>query len=149
MAAEKEQAPIWPLPRFHFILKGWGMKGMSFQEVSGLDTESQAIEYRHGNAPQFSAIKMPGKNTMDTVLLKRGVAANDSAFLDWYQKLQLSTIDRQHVVIQLMDEGGQPTMTWALQNAWPIKVVASNLDSDDSEVIIDSMELSFDSLSIR
>ena len=36
------------------------LKEIAFKEVSGLDAEAQIIEYRHGNSPQFSTIKMPG-----------------------------------------------------------------------------------------
>ena len=33
---------------------------MLFQEVSGLDAQSEEIKYRHGDSPEFSTIKMPG-----------------------------------------------------------------------------------------
>ena len=58
MAGEKQEAP-WPVPKFHFTVK-IGDSEMSFQEVSGLDTEADVIEYRAGNSPQFSTVKMPG-----------------------------------------------------------------------------------------
>jgi hypothetical protein len=38
----------WPLPKFHFDIH-WGSIQMRFQEVSGLDVESQPIEDRAGN----------------------------------------------------------------------------------------------------
>ena len=50
---------VWPLPKFHFEVK-WDSEVMSFQEVSGLDREAEPIEYRHGDSPEFSTIKIPG-----------------------------------------------------------------------------------------
>lgn len=55
---------VWPMPKFHFEVKWDGGAGAgmvsAFQEVSGLDLEAQPIEYRAGNSPVFSTIKMPG-----------------------------------------------------------------------------------------
>ena len=53
------QSTVWPIPKFYFQVK-WDSEVMQFQEVSGLDTETQPIEYRHGDSPQFSVINMPG-----------------------------------------------------------------------------------------
>jgi hypothetical protein len=55
----KQSANVWPLPKFYFRVK-WDSNEMSFQEVSGLDVQSEEIKYRHGNSPVFSVIKMPG-----------------------------------------------------------------------------------------
>ena len=58
MAGEKQEAP-WPIPQFHFMVT-LGDKGeIAFQEVSGLDTEYDVIEYRAGNSVDFSTVKMP------------------------------------------------------------------------------------------
>jgi hypothetical protein len=48
----KESANIWPLPKFHFEVK-WGSEVMSFQEVSGLDIETQPINCRTGGSKVF------------------------------------------------------------------------------------------------
>ena len=59
MAGEAQNGN-WPIPKFYFTLSiGSQANGGSFQEVSGLETETQPIEYRHGNSKQFSAIENP------------------------------------------------------------------------------------------
>jgi phage tail-like protein len=60
------------LPRFRFEVR-WDSAVMHFQEVSGLDAEAQPIEYRHGDSPQFSAVKMPGLKKFSDVTMKKGV----------------------------------------------------------------------------
>jgi len=46
------------MPKFRFQVK-WDSNIMSFEEVSGLDVEAQQIEYRAGDSPVFSTVKMP------------------------------------------------------------------------------------------
>ena len=44
----------WPLPKFYFeVTLGSMVSTVPFQEVSGLDTETQPIEYRHSDSKQF------------------------------------------------------------------------------------------------
>ena len=46
----------WPRPKFHFVVDIAGVgTNLRFQEVSGLDAESQPIEYRAGSSPSFAA----------------------------------------------------------------------------------------------
>lgn len=47
-----------------------------------------------------------------------------------------------------MDEGGNPTMTWTLLNAWPTKVVSTDLKSEGNEVAIESIEIMHEGLTI-
>ena len=54
-----QTASVWPLPKFHFQVK-WDDSALAFQEVSGLDIETEPLEYRAGNSPIFSKVKMPG-----------------------------------------------------------------------------------------
>ena len=57
------QNTTWPLPKFYFSVTG--IPGTPvFQEVTGLENETQVIEYRAGNSPTFSPIKMPGLATI-------------------------------------------------------------------------------------
>jgi hypothetical protein len=59
MAGEKQESP-WPVPKFHFKAT-FGDKGeIAFQEISGLDTEHDIIEYHAGDSPVFGKITMPG-----------------------------------------------------------------------------------------
>ena len=53
----------WPISKFYFTVDfGGAMKNTSFQEISGLDIESQPIEYRAGDSSVFSTIKMLNKH---------------------------------------------------------------------------------------
>ena len=138
----------WPLPKFYFVVDlGDGMN-TSFQEVSGLDTESQPIKYRDGTSKVFSTIKMPGIVKSGNVTLKKGVFAKDNQFFDWYKGIKMNVIERKTVTIKLLDETGSPTMVWTLQNAWPTKVTGTDLKSDGNEVAIETIEIAHEGLVI-
>lgn len=142
-----QSASIWPIPKFHFQVK-WDAEVMSFQEVSGLDVESQPIEYRSGDSPQFSTIKMPGIQKSGNVTMKKGVFKSDNKFWDWFNEIKMNTIVRKPVTISLLDETGAPTMVWTLANAWPSKITATDLKSDGNEAAIESIEIIHEGLTI-
>jgi phage tail-like protein len=121
---------------------------MPFQEVSGLDTETQIIEYRAGNSKQFSTIKMPGIKKTGNVTLKKGVFAKDNALYDWYKDIKMNLIKRAAVTISLLDESGAPTMVWTLANAWPTKITGTDLKADGNEVAVETLELAHEGLVI-
>lgn len=140
---------LWPLSKFCFEVEGLGGSTSTyFQEVSGLDTETQVIEYRHGHSQELSFIKMPGLQKVGNVTLKKGVFVLDNTFWDWYATIQMNTIKRETVVIKLLDETGVPTMTWTLTNAWPTKIQGTNLKADGNEAAIETIELAYETLAI-
>jgi phage tail-like protein len=122
---------------------------MSFQEVSGLDTEAQVIEYRHGDSPEFSTIKMPGLKKSGNVTMKKGVFKSDNKFWDWYAQIKMNTIKRIPVTISLLDETGSPTMVWTLANAFPTKISSTDLKAEGNEVAIETIELAHEGVTIE
>jgi phage tail-like protein len=121
------EGALWPLPEFCFQVE-WDSMGMRFQEVSGLDAEAQPIEYRHGDSPAFSTVKVPGLRKAGNVTLKRGVVASGDGFRDWCFRIRMNTIQRQALTIRLRDESGAPTMVWILASAWPVKITGTDLE---------------------
>jgi len=143
------QGSTWPLPKFRFEVDlGTELKGVSFQEVSGMDVENQVIEYRNSNSPLFSTEKMPGLVKYGNVTLKRGIFVNDNTFWNWHAEIQMNLIKRRTVLIKLLDESGNVTMQWQLNNAWPTKITSTDLKSEGNEVAIDTLEIAHEQLII-
>lgn len=137
----------YPLPAYHFTVE-WGGTRIGFTEVSGLSAETEVIEYREGNSPDFHKTKMPGLRKFSNVTLKRGVVAGDTDFYKWMLTTQMNTVERRDVVIHLLDEKHQPVMSWKLHNAWPVKLTAPDLKSNSNEMAIESIELAHEGLSV-
>ena len=142
-----ESQTVWPMPKFYFEVK-WDSDVMSFQEVSGLDVEVQPIEYRHGDNPVFSTIKMPGIKKYGNITMKKGVFVKDNKFWDWLNQIKMNTIKRIPITISLLDESGAPTMVWTLTNAWPTKITGTDLKSDGNEVAVETIEIAHEGLTI-
>lgn len=143
----KQSTAVWPLPKFYFQVK-WDSQVMSFQEVSGLDVQSEEIKYRHGDSPEFSVIKMPGMKKVGNVTMKKGTFKSDNKFWDWFSQIKMNTIKRLPVTISLLDETGKPTMVWTLTNAWPTKITGTDLKAEGNEVAIETIEIVHEGLTI-
>jgi phage tail-like protein len=141
MAGETQDQSIWPLPKFYFSVDIGDQQNLTFQEVSGLDAETQVIEYRAGDNKRFSTVTMPGIRKFGNVTLKKGVFVRDEKFWDWYSQIEMNTIKRVPVVIRLLDEKGNASMVWTLQNAWPTKITSADLKADGNEVVVETLEI--------
>jgi phage tail-like protein len=61
----------------------------------------------------------------------------------------MNIISRRAVVINLLDEAGNPKMVWTLHNAWPTKVTGTDLKSEGNEVAVESVELAYETLEVK
>jgi phage tail-like protein len=139
---ESVEGSTSPIPKFRFEVDfGTELKGIAFQEVSGIDMEDQVVEYGKSNSPLLSGKKMPGTTKYGNITLKHGLFVNNNAFWDWYNQIRMNTITRLTVLIKLLDENGKATMQWTLNNAWPTKVFGTDLKSNGNEVVVDYIEI--------
>ena len=141
-------ATTYPLPKFHFQVKWDPGTRIGFTEVTGLDKQVEAIEYREGSSKDYSKIKMPGLHKFSNITLKRGTVAKDTEFFDWINEINLNKVTRRDIVISLLDEKHEPIMTWKALAAFPIKVQASDLKADGNEVAIETIEIAHEGLNI-
>ncbi|MBI2275532.1 MAG: phage tail protein [Bacteroidetes bacterium] len=143
----KESSAVWPLVTFKFSVT-IGNDELVFQEVTGLASETQVIEYRAGNNAAFSTVKMPGIKKYGNVTLKKGVFKSDKSMWAMYNAVKMNTIARKTVTICLLDESNAPAMTWKLSNAFPVKMTVTDMNSDSNEAAVETMELAYEGLAI-
>ncbi|NQU53539.1 MAG: phage tail protein [Bacteroidetes bacterium] len=141
-------ATNYPLVKFHFQVE-WGGTKIGFTEVSGLDVETEVVEYRHGASPEYSKTKMPGMQKFSNITLKRGTFATDNEYFTWWNSVKLNTIERRDITISLLNEEHSPVITWKVKNAWPTKVQSTDLKADGNEVAIESMEVVHEGLTVQ
>lgn len=138
----------YPLPVFHFSVQ-WGGTNIGFSEVSGLTQEAQIIEYRDGNSPDYSTIKMPGLHKYNNITLKRGISKGDNEFFKWLNTIKLNTVERRDLIISLLNEDHQPVMVWKAHNAFPVKSEGASLKASGNEVAIESIEIAHEGLVVQ
>jgi phage tail-like protein len=95
----------------------------AFREVSGLDSESEVVEYRASGPHGEDVIKiLPGRMKRSDIELKRGVDV-DKGLWEW-RKQVIDGDHRDAVVngtIEVIDHKGDPIAVYSIQNAWPSK----------------------------
>ena len=144
-----EQDQFWPLPKFYFSVDIGDQLDLPFQEITGLDAISEVIEYRHGNSPVHSIIKMPGLGNGSDITMKKGVFTGDNNFYEWISKISLNTYERLTIVIRLLDEKGSPQMIWTCTSAFTKQVTSTDLNSQSSEATIETIVFSYDGLKME
>ena len=143
----KQSQATWPMVKFSFQVK-WDSTELVFQEVTGLSSETQVIEYRGGNSKVFSTVKMPGLQKFGNVTLKKGVFKGDKALWDKYNAIAMNTYKRSSITISLLDETNEVAMTWTLSNAFPTKITVTDMKADSNEVAVESIELAYEGLKL-
>lgn len=148
MAGEK-QDNNWPLPEFYFKVSIEDVGDLSFKEVSGLDMEYDVIEYRTGDSPEFTKIKMPGLRKSGDITLKKGIFSSDTKFWKWINEVKLNTVKRRSITISLLDESGKNAQTWKITNAWPKKITVEAFKADGNSVAMETLVLVHEGIKVE
>ncbi len=137
----------WPAVKFAFSVN-MGNTEILFQEVTGLSSETEIIEYRAGNSKQFSTVKMPGIKKYGNVTLKKGIFKDDKELWAMYNLVKMNTVERKNITINLLDEAQKIVMSWTLTNAFPVKMTVTDMKSDANEAAVETMELAHEGLTL-
>ncbi|MEL7531493.1 MAG: phage tail protein [Bacteroidota bacterium] len=145
----------YPLPKFHFQVEWGDGFRIGFTEVSGLDFETEVIEYREGTSLKYNKSKQPGLTKYSNVTFKRGTFEGDfDMYLEWRKTYffqegnSTGSQYRRTVTIKLLNEEHSPVITWILENAWPSKIQSTDLKADANEIAIETMEVVHEGLTI-
>jgi phage tail-like protein len=124
---------------------GKAVKG-SFAEVSGLEVDVPAIDYRNGSE-DIRVRKIPGLKKYNAVVLKRGIIG-DLALWNWIRLAMQGQVKRTEAAIVLNDENRREVMRWNLTRAWPSKWTGPGLNAKNNEIAMETLELSHEGLDI-
>lgn len=137
-----------PAASFHFTVAIGGVPGeTSFQEVSGLKAEWTVEEVVEGGQNRF-VHKLPSRTRYSPLVLKRGVVPGESKLADWLTASFRSAVTAKRVqpknlVILLLDGRSRPIVKWWVADAYPIAWDHSALSSMESNLLIETIELSY------
>lgn len=145
----------YPLPKFHFQVE-WGGTKIGFTEVSGLDLETEVIEYRHGSSKEYSKTKQPGLTKYSNITLKRGTFQSDNEYYNWWKENVFfqegnssGSKYRRNITISLLNEEHAPIVVWKIKNAWALKVQSTDLKADGNEIAVETIELAHEGLTVQ
>jgi len=129
-----------PFASFNFRLEINGIVKAGFSEVTGLNAESNVIEYREGT-DGLNARKLPGLIKYGNVTLKRGVTDDPEIFTLFKQVIDGDVTRDDSMSIVLLDEKRNEAVRWNLRSAWPSKWMGPDLKANANEIAIESLEI--------
>ena len=136
---------------FEVIITGISDDGKSakasFMEVTGLEVEIAAIEYRTGSE-DISVRKLPGLKKFSNIVLKRGVIG-DLTFWNWLAQAMNGQVQRANGSIILLDESRQEVMRWNFRRGWPCKYSGPSLNAKANDIAIESLEICHEGLTLE
>ena len=128
-----------PYRGYNFLVEIDGITQAGFQEVSGLDASTDAIDYREGTDPKHVR-KYPGLNKYTAISLKRGITDSDELW-KWY----LTVVEGKPVLkngsIVLLDDAGQEKIRWNFSNAWPTKWTGPSFNATSNAIAVEGFEI--------
>jgi phage tail-like protein len=125
-----------PFAGFNFIVDVEGVRS-GFTHVSGLTSELEVVTYREGT--ESSVRKLPGVIKYPPLVLKRGLT--DRSLWEWHRAAVEGNLQRRKVNVTLLDAARSPVATWSFAEAWPAKWQGPELDSQSSDVLVETVEI--------
>ncbi len=138
---------FYPPVGFHFRVEFQGINGLHtqdafFQEVAGLSKELEQESVKSGGENRFT-YKLPTRASYQDLVLKRGLFT-DSAIIRWVDDaIENLDIHPVTVLVSLLNERHEPLQTYRFVNAWPKKWSVSTFNAQESNIVVETMELAY------
>jgi phage tail-like protein len=142
-----------PPPVFAFRVDIDGAESdTSFQEVTGLEVQFETEDVVEGGQNRF-VHRLPKRTKYSNLVLKRGVVTQNSAFGGWVSRALSGGLVQQAgaktIDIKLLNERQQPLIVWNVFGAYPLRWEHSQLNAMGNDVLVETVELSYQFFSRR
>jgi len=134
-----------PYRAFNFLVEIDGITQAGFQECGGLDSSTDSMDYREGDAKEQHVRKLNGMNKYSPITLKRGITDSDELW-KWRQTVVDGKPDRKNGSVVLVDQTGAEKIRWNFVNAWPSKWTGPAFNSTGNAVAVETLELTHEEL---
>ena len=133
---------------FRFAVQIDGIAEAFFTECTLPTLEVEVEEQKEGGFNEGTHL-LPGRVKKGTVTLRRGLATS-SALLGWYTAVMQGQVreSRRQVSVILYDSLGDQVMRWDFGGAYPHKWSGPTLNAASNGIAIESLELSFESVTV-
>lgn len=133
-----------PYRGFNYLVEIDGITQAGFKECSGLETSTDAVDYREGDDPPHVR-KLSSLMKYTPITLKRGITDSDELW-KWHETVIAGKTERRNGSIVLMDEAGEEKLRWNFKNAWPSKWTGPTLDATSNDVAVETFEIMHEEL---
>ncbi|NOQ70862.1 MAG: hypothetical protein GQ574_02605 [Crocinitomix sp.] len=124
-----------------FLFPKYNFNG-NFQSVSGLSFSAAGTDRAEGGIAAFKH-KLTDQGTFGKLSLKRGFTT-DSGLYEWCEETH-NTMKAQpcNILVSLLDKRGMPVRNWLIFHAIPRGWTAGSLESSQSQILVESIDLSY------
>ncbi|WP_166240037.1 phage tail protein [Paenibacillus turpanensis] len=123
--------------RFQVEIKGLIVGG--FSEVTGMQAETEVMEYREGGVNTHLHY-FQKQTKFSRIVLKRGLSQSPELW-EWYESSIIGKSKRTNGSIILFSEAGEEVCRWNFFDAYPVKWVGPHLQATSGSIAIESIEI--------
>lgn len=144
-------ADFYPPVSFHFKVTFEGLtEGPNteldtfFQSIAGLDSQIETENIKEGGLNRFEHV-VPTRVKSSDLVLKRGkLLSAQSGLTNWCKKaFENFEFNPVNITVTLLDEEHAALMVWNVVHALPKSWKMSELNAEKGEVLIETLELSY------
>jgi phage tail-like protein len=137
-----------PLVGYHFHVEIDGISQAQFRECTGLDSESEIIEYKEaGKDGQTIIRKQPGALKWSNIVLKRGIT-DIMELWDWRKQVEQGKVNeaRKNGAIVLYDQSNAEVARWNFFEGWPSKITGPQAKADGNEIAVEELTVTHEGI---
>ncbi|MBT9314481.1 phage tail protein [Leptothoe spongobia] len=139
-----ENPPVGCYFMVTFLIGGFlpNLLDIRFQSVSGISSTMETTEIREGGENLFS-LKLPTRMTYGNLVLTRGMVVGSPLNVEFNLAMSTMSFQPGNVLVMLLNAKDTPVASWLFQETFPVQWSVSDLNADQSAIMIDSMELNY------
>ena len=118
-----------------------------FQKVSGISAEVKTTTVNEGGQNLYTH-RLPEQVEYGNLVLERGMVIGSPMNIEFNAALSLFKFSPSNVTVILFGEDNAPLTAWLFSKAYPVKWATADLNADDKNVVIDTMELAYTRMQI-
>lgn len=135
-----------PFLQLNFVVEVEGLAVAGFTEVSGVNTETDIVEYREGS-DLARMRKLPALAKFGNITLKRGYTRSRELW-EWRKSTLDGATERHNGAVILLDESRNPVLRWEFFEGWISKYEGPALNASTNEAAIESIEIAVESVQL-
>jgi phage tail-like protein len=134
-----------PYQGCNFVIEIEGLLVGGFSECSGLEVETELVDYREGGVNDY-VHRFAGATRSPPLVLRHGITPADGLWR-WYRMTVAGQVVRRNGTIFLLDNAHHTAVQWDFKDAFPYKWSGPELRAEAASIAFESVELAHRGLS--
>lgn len=127
-----------PFHGFRFRVEFDQVQLGGFARVKGLVRETKIESHREGGVNDYEH-KLATLTSYGNLTLERGLM--DVYLWEWQEQVVEGRVLRRNLTIAVHDEADREVWRWLVEGAFPVKWSGTDLDAQNGQVLVESVEL--------